>query len=181
MSIKQKIKHIAASLEYGRVNLISLFIPFWAFLLVSSVSVSLFSLNLMPMFDGGLGFSILITAVVCVCIEIFIILRNQKVQKRTAALLEDVVELTANSITADALFVKGRRTPLYKLCVGFNFDGNKMILYSGHSAHADKPKGGGYDSVYESYRDRTIRILYSQKHNQVLILKDDAPSFERVA
>jgi hypothetical protein len=98
---------------------------------------------------------------------VFAIVKNNEHKKKVLLWLEDAIEVNAYSknIGENRLGIQPKAV---KIQVKFKIN-NKV--YTRESTA--KVFGGweGYLGVYKKYADKEIKILYSQKHDQVLILK----------
>jgi hypothetical protein len=112
---------------------------------------------------GGDIFSFAFLAVL-----IFIKNDNNKRRDKIILCLEDAIETTAKSVKIGEIRL-GFQPKSVKIQVRFKVNGKTYIRES-----TAKVFGGweGYLGVYKKYADREICILYSQKYDEVLILKD---------
>ena len=86
---------------------------------------------------------------------------------------EDAVEIGAWAIEKD----RNRINLILriKISLEFYYNGKKYVKESGEKNDMQQDLiyyAPGYDSVYRKYVNRDIRILYSPKYDQVMILKD---------
>lgn len=63
-----------------------------------------------------------------------------------------------------------------KIVLRFRYAGRRVEKYSG-GENGERFAERGYFNILAHYVDREINILYSPKYDQVLILKEDFPSF----
>jgi len=98
----------------------------------------------------------------------FVLKKNNQLRKKIIIWLEDAIEINAYSkkIGENRL---GFQPKAVKIQVTFMLNGKTYIRES-----TVKVFGGekGYLGTYKKYADREIRILYSPKYDEVLILKD---------
>lgn len=114
-----------------------------------------------------LGFSFIL--IIC----LVVIIRNEKIRNQVSLWINDSVELEAFVKEVDRKTWMGI-TPLIKIDVCFEIDGVKLTrtseLEQQNIFNFGKPVG--YFSGISKYVDRKVKILYSQKYDQVMILKD---------
>ena len=122
----------------------------WDNLMVFMITCS----NLLFLFLGG--------------ILIYIKIKNDKIKKKINLWKEDSVELSAYVEQVDEYRI-GIQPKAVKIRVRFQF-GNRQYLRESSA----KILGGrkGYLDVYKKYVDKKVRILYSIKYDEVLILKN---------
>lgn len=122
------------------------------------------------MVDAMVGGNFMFISVYAVYISIFV--KNNKLRKKIILWLEDAIETKAYSknIGENRLGFQPKAT---KIEVKFKVN-NK--IYTRESTA--KVFGGweGYQGVFTKYADREINILYSEKYDEVLILKDKETS-----
>lgn len=105
-------------------------------------------------------------------IWLIILIRNEKVREKIFIWIEDSVELTAYSKKIGVKYWIG--IPLIKIQVEFEKDGIKYVRTSEKEEHGKVDMGRpiGYFAGISKYVDRKIKILYSPKYDQVMVLKD---------
>ena len=95
--------------------------------------------------------------------------------------LKDAVRLTVFAHDAGS---RGRALSVFcpgwmkeqKIVLRFRYAGRRIEKYSG-GENGERFAERGYFNILAHYVDREINILYSPKYDQVLILKEDVPSF----
>ena len=102
-------------------------------------------------------------------IFLVMLLKNNSHKKEILLWMEDAVELTAFS---GKIGEKWGVPPVYKIRVEFEYNGNKLYRDS-----TCKPIGGGmiengYQRVWKDYLDKKIRIFYSPKYDQVMVINN---------
>lgn len=114
-----------------------------------------------------LGFSFIL--IIC----LVIVIRNEKIRNEVLLWINDSVKTEAFVKTLDRKNWLGI-APLMKINVYFEIDGVSFI----RTSEVEKQdifnwgKPVGYFSGISKYVDRKVKILYSQKYDQVMILKD---------
>lgn len=104
---------------------------------------------------------------------IYVLHRNYKLKKKISIWLEDAVELTAKTTTLDRFRTFGHPIAETKLQVEFYYGGAIKIQSSYDDAKKDRwYKRNGFFKVLTKYADKSIKIAYSSKYRQVLILKN---------
>ena len=103
---------------------------------------------------------------------LIIVHRNDKIRNDTLIWVEDAVELNAyckNIGIKNSMF-----NTLIKLQVEFDFDENHYVrtTENEHRTLFDLGRPIGYFSGVSKFADKEIKILYSPKYDQVMILKD---------
>lgn len=111
---------------------------------------------------GNIMFLALFTVLVYICIK------NSRLKQKIIVWLEDAIEIKAYSkkIGENRLGFQPKAT---KIQIVFKFADQTYVRDS-----AGKVFGGwqGYLGTYTKYADREIRILYSPKYDEILILRD---------
>ena len=97
--------------------------------------------------------------------------RNSRSRKEILVWLEDAVELEAYSTSIPDID-SGVSKTLARIQVDFDFNGERLSHVSEGRMIADKTSPDGYHAIWTDYADRKIKILYSQKYDQVIVLKD---------
>lgn len=113
-----------------------------------------------------LGFSIV------PCVWFILIYRNEKIRKDVLVWIEDSIELNAYCKNLSIKYWLG--IPLNKIQVEFKIDGLHYVRISDNEKRRvlDFGRPAGYFSGVSKYVDKEVKILYSQKYDQVLILKN---------
>ena len=105
----------------------------------------------------------------------YLVFRNERIRKEILLWLDDAVEVsgfarkigdTGIDETIDWLVGRERFT---KIQVVFKIDGKR---YKRESVTKEFENPKGYSQIWNRYADREVRILYSPKYDQVMILKD---------
>ena len=101
-------------------------------------------------------------------ILVYIKLKNIKIKKKISAWLDDAIELIAfcKIIGENRLGIQPKAT---KVKVEFKFDNINHIKFS-----TAKVFGGqtGYLGTFNKYSNKVLRIAYSPRYDEVMILKD---------
>ena len=97
----------------------------------------------------------------------YLIVRNARMRKHILQWLEDAAELSADAKVIDVQRIS-LLFPRAKVQVSFVLEGRKMTRESGKQGKI----GSGYQSFWMRYDKRPVRILYSARYDQVMILKD---------
>ncbi|MCL2796782.1 MAG: hypothetical protein FWD58_01835 [Firmicutes bacterium] len=132
------------------------------------------------------AFPVFIIPIIWILAAIPILYRHRVIINRIVPFLTDATELKADSVIIDSYY--GETGDRCKIRIEFFFNQKNVIKFSGSPNHTDKSAGKikartrktGYDPVFKKYGNRKTRILYSPTHNQVLILKDNAPDFKAI-
>lgn len=105
-------------------------------------------------------------------IWLILVIRNERLRFKIFIWLEDAIELTAYAKCIGTKYWIG--IPLIKLQIEFNINGIKYVRTSEEEKRGliDKGRPIGYFSGISEFANKEIRILYSQKYDQVMILKD---------
>ncbi|MDE6557492.1 MAG: hypothetical protein K2K39_00135 [Clostridia bacterium] len=98
-------------------------------------------------------------------------IRNSRSRKEIIVWLEDAVELEAYS-TSIADIDSGVSQTMARIQVEFEFNGERLSRVSEGRMIGEKDSPDGYHVIWTDYADRKIKILYSPKYDQVLVLKD---------
>lgn len=102
---------------------------------------------------------------------VFIVVKNERIRNEVELWVADSVEVTANATSVGTK--RKYFFPATKLQIDFVING---IHYS-RTSDSRKTKGnnfeGGYYYIWSKYADRKVKILYSLKYDQVMVLKDD--------
>lgn len=100
--------------------------------------------------------------------------RNEKLRKEILLWLEDAVEVKAHCkcVDIDYEYIDGIPFPLHKIQVEFKLNGTHYVRKP-KDEHRGKfeVRRKGYFRGLSKYVNKEIKILYSQKYNEVLILK----------
>lgn len=162
---------IAMSLEYGRIYsraTIKFFYIFGIFSILTSVLFIAFAIIETLYWLLYALFLSLPLLVVSICV----IARDRNLWKKIDLWLDDTIELIALSTEFDREEV--RYMPAIKIKLKFKYNNKVIEKYSGQMGCKGSyfDKGSGYDGRYAPFVDREIKILYSPKYDQVLLLKD---------
>lgn len=95
-------------------------------------------------------------------------IRTKKMHNSITLWLKDAVEITAHIKRLD---LKNLQYKPFQIQAEFEIDGVKYckIRHSGNAII-------GYHSIFGNYHNKNIKILYSKKYDEVLILKNDNAS-----
>ena len=175
MEYSKKRKLIVASLQEGKI------IPRWGigflyfgiflflFMVVFSVCISIIENRydvLMCLMMPGIGLPAFI----------YILIKHYRLLAKVKLWMEDAIECQAEAVTLDSQvppWIGNRRA--FKIQVNFMYGEERITKISGNPTA--KKRGlydklyNGYDSIFKGYTNRIIKILYSPKYDQVLILK----------
>lgn len=169
--VKKKMNRVAASLEHGRIlskKWITFLhaIIFLALILIAGIIAIGITENVMALFA-------LIFPVLIITIFVFLIVKDFLLKKKLKMCLYDAVELnaTTSKVGTYRYYMGGT---MYKIRVKFNFNGKTITRNSGKQCVESNSYStkAGYDEVFKKFVDRQIKILYSIKYDQVLILND---------
>ena len=97
-------------------------------------------------------------------------MRNERSRKEILLWLDDAVELEAYSTRIADLDSGVSKTT--RIQVDFDFNGERLSRVSEGRMLGDKTSPDGYHAIWTDYADRKIRILYSPKYDQIIVLKD---------
>ena len=163
-----KMSDIAASLEYG-LHLTGILYFMIISILIGGCFLELlvpiiflyeeppfeYEVILIPSIMGGIF--ILISAIW--------LIKNNLLKRKMRIWMEDAVELYAYSeeLSKIGMLLQVSET---KIRVKFQWEGRNYVRISGNG------KRKAYQKVFTKYANRYIRILYSPKYDQIMILKD---------
>lgn len=104
---------------------------------------------------------------------LFIFLKNEKIKKQILKWSDDAIEVYAHSKCVGEQddprpFVFG--VQYAKIQVTFELDGKHYTKMSGKTGRLGTDDG--FSRLWLKYRDRAIRIMYSRKYDQVIVLND---------
>lgn len=173
------ITNIEASLKHGRLFTgkwiiilrfglgVGLLFPFLTILmLIITLTIGMdWTYEMIFSMIGGNIFGLCILLVYILCI-----VRNEKLKQKISLWLENSVQVKAYSRSIGSVRL-GIQPKQVKIQVDFMIDGKQYSRVS-----AGKMLGGGpegYHKIWAYYADREIDILYSEKYDEVLILKDN--------
>jgi len=173
-STQMKMSKIAASLSHGNF-IAGKKMALLCFALIISLLSPLITIIMLIIPGVEWDRQIIITLSICnimfisfFTVLVFIMVKNNKLKKKIIIWLEDAIEVRAYSRKTgeNRLGIQPKAT---KIQVSFKVADTNIIRDS-----TGKVFGGceGYLGTYTKYADRKINILYSQKHDQILILKD---------
>lgn len=169
--------NIGASLHYGMVFKRGMWIFTYSLLAVclaigfGGVSLLITSIGTEMLYSDIYGylcqiiFGLLIAAGV-----VFVIIKKQRLKKKIYLWLDDAIERYAKTFTIDKTCDLIRSA--VKLKVKISYKKEEYILYSGRSSKISPILAKGYYKVLSKYADKTIKVLYSPKYNEVLFLKN---------
>lgn len=105
-------------------------------------------------------------------IWLIIILRNEKIRNKVAVWIQDAILINAYAKNIGTKYWIG--VPLIKLQVEFELGGIKYVRTTETEQRSlfDIGRPVGYFAHLSKYSNRQIKILYSPKYDQVMILKD---------
>ena len=180
MNKKEEYKKIGASLQYGIVftkkwrRLTWIFLScciivpitsiFYLFLL--GAGVESFAEDIVVSLVGGN-----IVTLLCAGIYEFLLFKQYRLKKAIYLWFDDMIELNADTRSIDKKYWFGVST---KLKIEFCYDKKKYSFQSGEPAGKFDwlINNNGYFKVLTKYADRKVKILFSPKYEQILILKD---------
>lgn len=180
---KQYLPQIAATLKYGRYweekrkLYIILLAVFTAFMIAfSAIPVYYLGIEQVEPFENPVQPILVITGLCLAFVSppvifLVLILRNERARKEILLWLDDAVETDAHSYLYSTTSAGRGLNELYKIKIKFKIDGKHISVLS-----KDHPTGGGinrgYSLFWRKYIDKGLRILYSPKYEEVMILKD---------
>lgn len=117
----------------------------------------------------GMAIAIVVVCLMLPAIFSVFVVRHEILRKKILKCSEDAVEVYAYSKCVGEqtgrLFVA-----FAKIQVSFELNGKHHIIISGKNRRLGTDEG--YSRVWLQYRDRAIRILYSPRYDEVIVLKD---------
>ena len=183
-----KLTRIQASLKYGKY-FTGKFLIFMYYTFVLTIIATIFTIILMilapfnaEIYDFLIPIIILFfVGLLLILYMLFNILKHKKLTKHIKEWLKDAIELEAYCKYIDNFKVMGQPTQV-KIQVEFKYNGKKITKLSGDELYHECKNSmypinkystrTGYDWFFKKFADREIKILYSPKYDQVLILKD---------
>lgn len=186
---KNKIKdlsNIAVSLAYGAfegsnrkkliIAYVMLVIIFCSAIILGVILLSIEYINnpnsSLPVFIGGI-LSIIIGFSLVICVFSVLVHRNEEIRKQILLWIEDAIELNAYSRNIGT--EKNLLSTLVKLQVEFKYDGIRYVRTSEneHRSLISLGRPVGYFAGVSMFADKNVKILYSPKYDQVMILKNE--------
>ncbi len=169
--MKNNKRKIVASLTYGKgMSVVALIL--FTVLLFSGAGIIYLGVNA----EGADKWVYLISGLLIVIAMIYCLFTGIQMNIRIKLFQKDGVELTAissipeNGVTCDQYDCK------IKIRVEFFYQGEKHVQISGEKWPYVKIISGleglGYHKAFKNYEGREIKILYSPKYDEVLILAD---------
>lgn len=156
---------IVATLKYGKIFRKGL-IFLWIMLLFG---LFFFTFSFTFLFGEDKSIIGFIGANLCFCIfsgsALYLLIKNDINVKSCKKWLNDAVELYAKSNGIKKTHFAFTDIGMIKLKVSFEYNGNKIEKYSGSK------QNNGFDRVFSNYSDKQIKIMYSPKYDEVMILK----------
>ena len=186
--IMTKLTRINASLKYGKY-FTGKFLTFYysAFIFELFIFILTIILIILAPFNFEIYDFLMPISVGCLIGLIgtlgmlYIILKNARLTKRIKEWLKDAVEIDAYCKYIDNFKVMGQPTQI-KIQVEFKYNGKKIKKLSGDERYNEGNSSmnlinkystkTGYDWFFKKFADRQIKILYSPKYDQVLLLND---------
>lgn len=175
------LNKIDASLKHGQFftgGLLIFFYSFIGFCCIMPISTVVFLFLVYygkEAFDENTTITFICSNIGCffiICGLIYVLYRNNKLKRNILLWLEDAVELTAKTTTIDRFRTLGHPIAETTLQVEFCIDHHKKVMTSIDETKKNHwYKTNGSYKVLTKYADQTIKILYSPKFEQVLILK----------
>ena len=178
-------KQVVASLEYGYIftkSFIGFVYGVIIFLVASAICVVTGSIYFN---DFDVLYPFLGTCCLFLCLFSIIPIYHIHILKKIKLFCGDAVELKAESTEIGSYHrIEGLIVPTTrkKISIKFMYNGKKYLRESGQPGY-NKPymynTKAGYEKIFAKYSNRIIRILYSPKYDQVLILKDEKKAKEK--
>ena len=174
MEKKYQIKDVAASITGGAVGSRGVL----CILHIGNISVLL--MTPIVIFSGILYdssiFWLLLLPIIVAPVFFYFTIRVYKLRTKIKLWLEDAIECNVQSKRIDTtgpsvIFAANTIVPMRRMCkiqIQFGYNGKKIKKIS------------DYARIFGFYADREISILYSEKYNQVLILKDGGMTKEEL-
>jgi len=160
------VNRIVASLKYGRIWKKG--IIFWW--VTCLLGVFFLALGLLFLFEPNKNVAAIIGTFVCFVaffsLALYMIIKNYINVIKCREWMKDAIELDADTKGVQKVLPGITDLGLRKLEVSFRISGKKYVLQSGTK------KSNGYDRIFSRFVDRKIRILYSLKYNEAMILDD---------
>ncbi len=173
------ISKIEGSLQQGRFFtgywMIFIYISLAIMLLLPAITILMLIITLTvgmewnaEMIGALIGCNIFVGFIIVIFARI--IVRDKKLKHKVNIWLEDAVQIKAYSKTID--FVQlGIQPKQFKIQVSFTVNEKNYSRVSAGKMFGGGPEG--YHKIWAYYADREINILYSEKYDQVLILKNN--------
>ena len=104
---------------------------------------------------------------------IYVLYRNNKLKKKIILWLDDAIELNAQTTVLDSFRTLGQPVAETKLLVEFYIDNYRKICTSEDKSRKDHwYRRNGFYKILSKYANKSIKIMYSPKYDQVIILKE---------
>lgn len=183
-----KLTRINASLKYGKYFTGKyLFFMYYTFTLTIIATVFTIILMILSPFNAEIYDSLIpliilfFVGLLLTLYMLFNIFKHKKLTKRIKEWLKDAVEIDAYCKYIDNFKVMGQPTQI-KIQVEFKYNGKKIKKLSGDERYNEGNSSmnlinkystkTGYDWFFKKFADRQIKILYSPKYDQVLLLNE---------
>lgn len=166
---------IAASLEYGRYFSKWWVVFFYVGLFLSSIGFAIFILLAIEEANTVFLLGLFLPGLMSLA-SLYLIINNHKLAIKIKLWLKDSVELNAKSTEIDAYKYSAgiSKVDKRKIRIIFVFNGKKIIKISGKPGYnrVFYNTKAGYEGIFKKFANKSIKILYSEKYDQVLILND---------
>ena len=167
-----KLSDIDLSLSQGQLYGTKQFVALWIAVVSASllIIVGIISVVLSCIeWDSEIfvvGILLMLMGIAFLSVLIYCFVKDKKIKRRVVLWLEDAEKTTAYSSKVDEFRVG--LSSAVKIRVKFNLNGLTYTRESSVKAFGGRP---GYHDAFKRYMDKQIRILYSVKYDEVLILK----------
>lgn len=167
--VKYKGKEIIYSLRYGgfmpakaRVIISIPFIALFFILLILTICLNIDRGGFLTDSDTIAFFVFMFVSLLILLIFPILHLRKTKIEKKYKLWLadENLVEAYAKPFITSENYSRGSK--YHRFGIKFNYNSEKIVRYSNH-----------YDNVILLYRDKCMRLVYSPRYDEVLIVENE--------
>lgn len=161
-------QNIIATLKYGKIRGIRLYIFYG--LLVSLMFFVVWISDITNTFTHRLIIIVAYLISISMVIAYFIaVIQNEIVKRKLKRWLEDAIQLKAYAEGIEHPIQTRYTAGIMKLRISFKYEGKLIKKYSG--SNEDIYSNNGYDRIFNQFADKEIDILYSPKHDEVILLE----------
>lgn len=184
---KQYLPQIIATLKHGRISWGNRKVEILTYILFTMLMIAgeaiTITFECLDFINGSceiveLVLWIILFSIVFFALPVFFLvylLKNGKAWKEVRTWLEDAVESGAYSYlysaSSSATAVAFVRVNIYRIKINFKIEG-KHYSYLSRDYQWGSLLPDGYNAFWKKYADKEVKILYSPKYEEVMILKE---------